>query len=147
MTLDFIKISSFAIRGSDISSCIKHCKSMMVCKGITFNREQCRLKYKMVDSVKMSTNIIRTVHSVRLSCAQDLFVNEMHESSSEVMLLLMMILPIPGIVIIIMITVLVMISWRIRRRETTTTVIQEIVEDSSVVKSTFSVYENPTFDC
>jgi hypothetical protein len=96
ITLDFIKISSFAIRSPDISSCIKHCKEMMVCKGITFNREQCRLKYKMVDSVNMNTDITRTVHSVRLSCSQDMVVNEMHESRSEVVMM-MMIIPIPAI--------------------------------------------------
>ena len=118
----------------------------MVCKGITFNREQCRLKNKMMDGVKMSTNIIRTLHSVRLACPQDMFVNEMLESSSEVMMMMMMIMPIPGIVIIIMITVLVMISWRIRKRKTTPQVIQEIVEDITVVKQTASVYDNPTFD-
>ena len=145
--LYFIKIISFATRSPDISSCITHCKEMMVCKGITFNRERCRLKYKMVDGVQMSTNIIRTLHSVRLACPQDMFVNEMLESSIEVMMMMMMMMmPIPGIVIIIMITVLVMISWRIRKRKTTPQVIQEIVEDITVVKQTASVYDNPTFD-
>ena len=67
-----IKISSFATSIPDISSCIKHCNEMMLCKGITFNREQCRLKYKMVDGVKMNTNILRTIHSVKLAYAQDI---------------------------------------------------------------------------
>ena len=100
----------------------------------------------MMDSIKMNTNIIRTLHSVRLSCAQDMFVNEMHESRIEVMMMIMIIMPIPGIFIVILITVLVMISWRIRRRNTTPQVIQEIVEDITVVKTTASIYENPTFD-
>ena len=48
-----IKISSFATSIPDISSCNKHCN-------------------EMVDGVKMNTNILRTIHSVKLAYAQDM---------------------------------------------------------------------------
>ena len=117
---------------------------MLICKGITFNKEQCRLKYKMVDSIEMNTNIIRTLRSVQFSCSEDAFLN-MHERGREVMLILMMLMPIPGFIIIMVIIMSVMITWKTRRTEATLIEMGERIDNVIEVKQTSSVYENLTF--
>ena len=112
--------------------------------GITFNREQCRLKHELRDSVKIYTNvggIKDIVQSVRFSCAKDTFenVNENHEE----MIIMMIIVTAPGIAIIIVTTVI--IAWRRRRREMTPTEMREMQEEMMQAKRSSSVYENLTF--
>merc|ERR1719206_230286 len=45
----------------DIRSCVEACKDMVVCRGITFRDQECRLKHSMVESVNIKTGSLQSV--------------------------------------------------------------------------------------
>ena len=115
---------------------------MVVCKGITFRNQECRLKHSMVESVNINTG---SLQSVQLACAKDEFSHIMLGRRKEVVVMLMMVMPIPSCVIILVILMSVMITWKTRRRETIWVEMHGRGEYRTELKQRASIYENLTF--
>ena len=115
---------------------------MLVCKGITFRDQQCRLKHSMVDSVALKTG---SLQSVQLACDKDEFTHAILGGKKEVVVMLMMVMPIPSFVIIIVILMSIMITWKTRRRETIWVEMHGRGEYITELTQSSSIYENLTF--
>ena len=124
-------------RAPDVSACITACKKMLVCKGITFNREQCRLKHKMMDKVmidRIFDKLRDKVKSVRFSCASEKYASENIDESVKEMVIMLMIVTMPGVSIII-------VSKKRKRTVMRSAFVEVVME----MKHNSSAYENPTF--
>ena len=129
-------------RAPDVSACITACKKMLVCKGITFNREQCRLKHKMMDKVmidRIFDKLRDKVKSVRFSCASEKYASENIDESVKEMVIMLMLVTMPGVSIIIVST---MVMRKKRKRTVMRSAFVEVVME---MKHNSSTYENPTF--